>query len=357
MKTSYRPEDVTILLKDITGLVEPMENIDRERMIQSGVHYSEMIPREHLPSQEYLQTFFVGLEKYSRHTARAARLLAEKILWQKGENVILVSLARAGTPVGIILKRFLKKLCGSDAPHYTISIIRGKGIDTNAMRYILARHPAEKVQFIDGWTGKGAIQRQLLAAIGDVPEFSGVDPTVGVLSDPAHVSGICGTHTDFMIPSSCLNSTVSGLMSRTFRRADIIGENDFDGALYFEEFAPYDLSYRFIEEVEKHFDSPPVFPDEGSQNSPEIGETAFAEVERVAKVFDISDINFVKPGIGETTRVLLRRIPWKILVHSFDDAEHLGHIYQLAREKNVPVEVFPLGHYKCVGLIKSLADT
>ena len=34
MRTSYRPEDVTILLKDITGLVSPMENIDRERMIQ-----------------------------------------------------------------------------------------------------------------------------------------------------------------------------------------------------------------------------------------------------------------------------------------------------------------------------------
>ena len=357
MKTSYRPEDVTILLKDITGLVEPMENIDRERMIQSGVHYSEMIPREHLPSDEYLQTFFAGLEKYSRHTARAARLLAEKILTQKGENVILVSLARAGTPVGIILKRFLKMLCGADVPHYTISIIRGKGIDLNAMRYILARHPAEKVQFIDGWTGKGAIQRQLLAAIEGVPEFKGVDPTVGVLSDPAHVSGICGTHTDFMIPSSCLNSTVSGLMSRTFRRGDLIGENDFDGALYYEEFAAHDLSYRFIHEVEKHFDTPPVFPDEGLQNSVEIGETAFTEVERVAKDFDISDINFVKPGIGETTRVLLRRIPWKILVHSLDDAEHLGHIYQLAREKSVPVEVYPLGHYKCVGLIKSLADT
>ena len=358
MKTSYRPEDVTILLKDITGLVEPMENIDRERMIQSGVHYSEMIPREHLPSDEYLQTFMLGLEKYSAHTARAARLLAEKILADKGENVVLVSLARAGTPVGIILKRFLKRITGTDVPHYTISIIRGKGIDRNAMRYILARHPAEKLQFIDGWTGKGAIQRQLMAAIAETPEFSGVDPTVGVLSDPAHVAGICGTHTDFMIPSSCLNSTVSGLMSRTFRRADLISENDFDGALCYEEFAPYDLSYRFIEEVEKHFDTPPLFPDEDINGANAvIGETAYAEVERVANDFGISDINFVKPGIGETTRVLLRRIPWRILVHSTEDHEHLAHIYQLAEEKNVPVEVYPLGHYKCVGLIRSLADT
>lgn len=349
MRTSYRPEDVTILLKDITGLVSPMENIDRERMIQSGVHYSEMIPREHLPSEEYLKTFFRGLEKYSEHTARAAVLTAEKIYADKGENVVLVSLARAGTPVGIILKHFMKRLYGIDPPHYTISIIRGKGIDDNAMRYILERHAPEKVQFIDGWTGKGAIQRQLLEAM---KPYKGVDPTVAVLSDPAHVAGICGTHTDFMIPSSCLNSTVSGLMSRTFRRPDIIGADDFDGALCYEEFAAHDLSYRFIDEVEKHFESKLVFPDD-----PDTGETAFREVESVAEHFGIADINFVKPGIGETTRVLLRRIPWKILVHSLDDGEHLAHIYQLAEEKNVPLEVYPLRHYKACGLIKALADT
>ena len=38
--------------------------------------------------------------------------------------------------------------------------------------------------------------------------------------------------------------------------------------------------------------------------------------------------------------VLLRRMPWKILVHSLDDEAHLGHLYQLAREKQVP----PVGH-------------
>ena len=31
-------------------------------------------------------------------------------------------------------------------------------------------------------------------------------------------------------------------------------------------------------------------------------------------LFGIDDINLIKPGIGETTRVLLRRIPWKVLI-------------------------------------------
>ena len=33
---TYKPEDVEILLKDITGLVEPLPTKERERRIQSG---------------------------------------------------------------------------------------------------------------------------------------------------------------------------------------------------------------------------------------------------------------------------------------------------------------------------------
>ena len=36
---------------------------------------------------------------------------------------------------------------------------------------------------------------------------------------------------------------------------------------------------------------------------------------------------------------------------------HLGHIYQLAKEKNVTVIEYPLSNYRACGIIKSLADT
>ena len=88
------------------------------------------------------------------------------------------------------------------------------------MDYILARRRPGSIQFVDGWTGKGAIQRQLNAAMEDYP---GVDPSLAVLSDPACVAGKYGTRDDFLIASSCLNSTISGLLSRTFLRTDIIG--------------------------------------------------------------------------------------------------------------------------------------
>ena len=44
MRSSYKSGDVTMLLKDITGLVNPQPTEERERLIQSGRHYSEMLP-------------------------------------------------------------------------------------------------------------------------------------------------------------------------------------------------------------------------------------------------------------------------------------------------------------------------
>ena len=64
-------------------------------------------------------------------------------------------------------------------------------------------------------------------------------------------------------------------------------------------------------------------------------------------------MNLIKPGVGETTRVLLRRLPWKILVKDLNDAR-LKHIFQLAKERDVPVEVYEQMTYTCCGLIKPL---
>ena len=77
------------------------------------------------------------------------------------------------------------------------------------------------------------------------------------------------------------------------------------------------------------------------------------DVEEDGKSFSIDDINHIKPGIGETIRVLLRRVPWKVLVKDINDSS-LCNVLQLAREKNVEVEQYDLKSYKCIGLIKNM---
>lgn len=347
MYGTYHPEDVTILLKDITGMVEPLGTKEREARIQSGVHYSEMLPLEYEPSPAYLEAYQDALERYAALTAEACASAAEQIWKRKGPGAVLVSLARAGTSAGVLIKRCLKKYWGVEVPHYTISIIRGRGIDQRAMEYILTRHPAESVQFVDGWTGKGAIQRELTAAMADYPE---TDPGLAVLSDPAHIAAISGTQEDFLIASSCLNSTVSGLLSRTFCRSDVIGPEEFHGAAFYSELREKDRTYEFIDTITARF------PEHPRSAEPRSGRTGLEEAEEIAGAFGIQDINLVKPGIGEATRVLLRRVPWRVLVHSLDDQAHLGHLYQLAAEKGAKLEEYPLQNYRACGLIKKLAD-
>lgn len=354
MRSSYSTEDVTILLKDITGLVEPQPAEVREKFIQSGVHYCEMLPLEYKPGEKYFALYKEALHNYAGVTGEAAAIAAEKIKNKFGTTIVLVSLARAGTPIGIIIKRYLnRKYPDLEVFHYTISIIRGKGIDHNAMKYILARHNAESVCFVDGWTGKGAILDTLR---NELLRYPGVSDSLAVLADPANITDLYGTRSDFLIPSSCLNSTVSGLISRTFLRPDIIGENDFHGAAYYGELESEDLSGEFIETVMDSIDFSKDYSNvyEDDQSG---GISGLDEVNRIRKDFNVDDINFIKPGIGETTRVLLRRIPWKILVNDMNDSKYLAHIFRLAHEKNVEVIEYPLKRYRACGIIKKLADT
>ena len=348
MRSSYKDDDVILLLKDITGLVKPLPTKVRERKIQLGTHYCEMLPLEYEPSEAYLKIYNAALAMYAQETADAVARVSEIILKEKGDRLVIVSLARAGTPIGILIKRFIKRKYGIDIPHYSLSIIRGRGIDKNAVKYILERHDAKEIQFVDGWVGKGAIFKELEMALIDYPQIS---KELAVLADPAYITDLCGTHNDILIPSSCLNATVSGLISRTFLREDIIKDNDFHGAAYYGELSSEDKTYEFIECIESLFDLN-IKPLNRLKKKFGIG-----EIYRLAERYGIQDINLIKPGIGETTRVLLRRVPWKTLIsNEYRDNTELRHIYQLAQEKNVPMEYVKLDNYKCCGLIKNMAD-
>lgn len=348
MRSSYKKEDVELLLKDITGMIEPQSTEERERLIQSGKHYCEMLPLEYVPTQKYMDVYNQSLAAFSKPVADAVARLSQKIIERKGKDVALVSLARAGIPIGILIKHYIAWKYKIDVPHYSISIIRGRGIDHNAMRYILDRHTPGQILFVDGWIGKGAILGELKKELAD---FKDVSSDLAVISDPANITDLCGTHEDILIPSSCLNSTVSGLISRTVLRDDLIGPDDFHGAVFYGGLKDSDLSYSFIDAIEKEFSDvskDDFIPEDGNGRD---------EVEEIASHFGIDDINLVKPGIGEATRVLLRRLPWKIIVDKrYMDSPQLAHLLKLAEEKNVPVEEYPLKHYKCCGIIKKLAD-
>ena len=367
IKGTYKPDDVTLLLKDVTDLVTPVTTEEKERLIQSGTHYSELLQKEWEPSDDYLEFYRKTLDHFSPVISQLVATVSAEIIKDKWENTVLVSLARAGTPIGILIKRYIKYRWDIDVSHYTISIIRDKGIDKNAMNYIVEKHGEKWIQFIDGWTGKGTIKGQLENSLVQYHKETGhrIKPDLAVLSDPARVADKWGTREDVIIPNACLNANVSGMLSRTFLKDGIIGEKDFHGCARVE--GDNDFTYTFIDKVVDNFSQVKTVRMKGNSvlceyagvkylfDEKEKEITPQEEINEIVKVQGLPSAKHCKPSIGEATRVLLRREPWKILIS--DKAENLEDVKllcALAKEKGIPIESYPLKNYKAVGLIKVL---
>ncbi|MCO4695944.1 phosphoribosyltransferase [Streptomyces sp. RO-S4] len=355
--SSYAPEEVGWLLQDLSDVTLEAPTEEREEAIQSGgAHYAESLPVEYQPSEQYQQLFHNALEASAARLAHAVGVVTETVLTERPRPV-LVSLARAGTPVGILMRRWAQHRHGLDLPHYAVSIVRGRGIDANALRWLAAHHDPRDVVFVDGWTGKGAITRELAQAVEEFEKAEGVtgfDPEIAVLADPGSCVRTYGTREDYLIPSACLNSTVSGLISRTVLRADLVGPDDYHGAKYYRELADADLSVAFLDAVSARFDEVTEAACAEAKELLAADRTptweGWAAVERISEEYGIHDVNLVKPGVGETTRVLLRRVPWKVLARAGAGSD-LDHVRLLAEQRGVPVEEVADLPYTCVGLI------
>ena len=357
---SYPAADVAWLLTDLSGAALEAPTEEREEAIQSGgAHYAESLPQEYQPSEEYRQLFADALADSARRLAHAVGVVTELVLDRRGPGVVLASLARAGTPVGVLMRRWAQFAHGIDLPHYSVSIVRGRGIDELALAYLARHHDPADVAFVDGWTGKGAITRELADAVAAVnrawwPAGGGFCAELAVLADPGSCVPVYGSRKDYLIPSACLNSTVSGLVSRTVLNADLIGPGQYHGAKFYAELADVDVSGQFVDAIAGQF---AAVADEVGRDWPVLRDSdrrptwaGWQSVRRISADYGIGDENLVKPGVGETTRVLLRRVPWKILVRT-GEAASVRHVLLLARQRGVPVEYVDGLAFSCVGLI------
>lgn len=359
---SYAPDEVRWLLKDLSHVALEAPTAERERAIQSGAaNYAESLPVEYSPSKEYQALYTQAVERSAARIATAVGVVTELALAARGNQPVLVSLARAGTPIGILMRRWAQHVHGLELPHFTMSIVRGVGLDQTALRHLGAHFDPTRILFVDGWTGKGAISGELSSALDKFAASDGVrfHDDLAVLADPGHCVSMFGTREDYLIPSACLNSTVSGLVSRTVFNTDHIAPHDFHGAKFYAELASSDVSNDFLDAVSAHFGHvrQAVAEQVAAHRvaAPEPTWTGWKAVERISTEYGINNVNLVKPGVGETTRVLLRRVPWRVLVNPDARAE-VAHVLLLAEQRGVPVEEVPGLPYSCVGLIHPQFD-
>lgn len=371
---SYQPADCRFLLTPIEGQFLSIE--EKERRIQSGeAHYSEMIHREPAPSADYLKLFDTLCSRYASRLAAETRQLAQQLLLACGRSttpLVLVSLVRAGTPVGALLRRALVDHEAQPAEHYSVSIIRDRGIDHAALDYLLDELGVEpqRLVFVDAWTAKGVITGELKADIARYSadrEAQGKSPLparLAVISDIGGTADFAATYEDYAIPSGILNATVSGLVSRSVLN-DQVPEGAFHGCVIYDELAEHDQSHAFIERVAAHLGAgKPTGMSTDDTNGAQIRLTHDSDrkhqqqlmgemLRQIRQDYSVEDINHIKPGIAEATRVMLRRVPALLMVRDTGHPD-VEHLMLLADEKSVPVEVRPDMPFHACALIKAL---
>ncbi|SEJ12193.1 PELOTA RNA binding domain-containing protein [Sphingobium sp. AP50] len=351
---SYDPQDVTFLLKPVS--MAATDVAAKEAAIQSGRrHYSEMIAPESIPDDRYLGLYHAALARNGARLAQDVASLAARLVERRpGREIILVSLARAGTPIGVLLARTLRAW-GHRASHYSISIIRDRGIDPVALAHIAERHDPRDAIFIDGWTGKGAIAQELRRSLDACPH--GFAPALAVIADPAGQADIAASDDDYLIASGLLNGIVSGLVSRSILNTDVVGPGDFHACVTYPHYAHADMSHAFIAAIAPlaAAATPRSIAGHAARRAM-LGQACETMVEALLAKTGSRDRNRIKPGIAEATRALLRRMPERLLIRDRDDAD-VAHLLHLAAGHAIPIE--PLGadsHYRAVAIIRSLGN-
>ncbi|WP_230661173.1 cysteine protease StiP domain-containing protein [Psychrobacter sp. I-STPA10] len=421
---SYLPDDVTLLLNIVDK--DSIANVpvqQKEALIQSGEqHYSDMLTLEQAPSDTHQQLYAQALKQGSERMASDIANLATTLHYNFIDKIdadnplVLVSLVRAGLPIGVLLQRAFRMdtdnetddLANTDNPdspnnpnnqdsqasyalpsvHYGISIIRDRGLDHVAMQQIFSRHPNSPIVFVDGWTGKGAIYEELahsLVRYQDTThpyhenifhqdfyhcgfqrphdEYVDVVPLI-TLADPAGVAWLSASNDDWLIPSGLLGSTVSGLISRTLytepssNSLNLNNEstNELPQGLHrsvlYHELAAHDCSLQFIETI----DNKRKNLKEYTEILPTYGKPRYrtqAVIEQIAKQYQISNYNRIKPTIAEATRAILRRDPERVLLASADHPDTIL-LRHLCSQRNIHIDIIgeQILPYQAITLIK-----
>lgn len=336
---SYAPDDVTFLLRRLT--LERTSLCERERYIQSGQrHYSEMIGPEDAPKRERMRLFRECLVTNGpRHAVDLVALADALAASAPKRQLVIVSIARAGTPVGVLLRRLLLTRHNWPAGavhHYSISVIRDRGVDRHAVRFVVARHGAESIRFVDGWTGKGTIATELRTSLAAAPDLAAIASGLWVPLDICGCASWSASEDDYLMPSSLLGGTLSGLVSRSILPRSDIGLPEFHGCVELRHLRRYDLSGWFVDHMMKRCATVPaaVIKVKSTSNAARFAEAQHF-ISAIMGQFGIADRNRVKLGIGEAVRVVLRRAPDRIILRESASPD-AAFITRLAALRGIP---------------------
>lgn len=349
---SYPIADVHFLLRPVRVTPLPVQEKER-RLLSEGAHYAEMLAEETLPDVRWRELVETALTSHATAMAERHRRLADEIATRVAGEIVLVSLARAGTPTGVVLSRLLRR-SGRTVYHFSVSIVLRRGIDESALDYIRARHHDSAIVFVDGWTGKGTIAAELRDSLARyrMSRGSGPEPRLAVLCDLAEVADLRADCSDALIPQALLGAVGSGLISRTLLSASLVRPGDFHACRFYGEWRSHDLSGMLVDRMTADALTMPMRTRSDHVAEPEAPKRRLADWLRTCD-FAVSAAE-VKPGVCESLRALMRRSPRVLVLQRADDID-MEPLRLLAQRRDIPVRCDPSLPYRSATIIRGHA--
>jgi hypothetical protein len=335
---SYKPEDCIFLLNQLP--------------LPEGTNFPGW---EKEPDALYMALYHEALEQNAKRLAEDVAKLALSIAANKEELPVLLSLARAGTPYGALLVRALR-LLGRNSVHYGVSLIKGYGVDHQALDYVRKQHPEGTIHFIDGWTGKGGISRELRRSVRLYNEQQGtnISENLQVIADLAGTAGTAVSTDDYFIPSAPINAPMNGLISKTFGESEKTLPTGFHGTYLLEHLATVDYSNHFLNRISGLLGaafitcSPKLVSPQDQAKAHLTNETSML---RLKSMLNIDDEDLIKHGYCETARAMQRR-PMQSLRLRNSKSKANQALIALARVQEIAIIEDPHLHYECVGICR-----
>lgn len=191
-KQSFRPELWGLdVYAELLQEVDPANDLWMFRSRDSGFQgdasfWAVPSPEPQIPAGvlDRLSSIFVDEALVVASQSLAARIYER----YQPERTLFVAILRAGVPVAEWLTRLLP---GSVA--VATSLFVGLGIDQVSLQSIRRDYPNRKIVYVDGWTGKGGVAREI-KRLGE--------GELAVLCDPWRLADLSGTSADLLSPSA-----------------------------------------------------------------------------------------------------------------------------------------------------------
>jgi hypothetical protein len=335
---SFLPSDVEFLFR----IIDPRVVASTAGLVDQA-RFAESLPDEPEPDAIVRQLFERSLATQAPRIAESVSVIAAALA-REMPAVTLVSLARAGIPAGVLIKRYLDQFFpATPTAHYGIGFLRGIGLDIHAMDTVRRTNDPASIVYVDGWTGKGTTINELRASSSAI----GLACRLAVISDPLRAAEFPGTYDDLLVPHALLNKTICGLISRPVVRRSTHRHQQF-AVHHCRDYAHLDDSARYVDAISAAFRSP---MSTGGRMPGAPGDGAPLDAARAAAAtFTGTRIDLIKAGLAETCRALARNRATRVLV-PLDAPEH-AELSALAAWREVPVISFDTGPYQALATVE-----